>query len=164
MIFTKATSLSWSCVFGMLIRFVSNLYHCNCCQQSPNTWWSNGLHFGYQGCIKTHKQPIWWMVVNEGVVLIKKTRFHNVEIIECFIKLVCQDESLDGFIHQVRSRRYCDLMDISHVDWSCRSTLYYCWNNEGYEFSHIKSVLSNKIFIWSDLWSSDGRFHRCMVQ
>ena len=64
------------------------------------------------------------MVVNEGVVLIKKTRFHNVEIIECFIKLVCQDESLDGFIHQVRSRRYCDLMDVSHVDQLYQLTLF----------------------------------------
>jgi len=44
---------------------------------NPVLWQSNGLHFGYQGCIKTHKQPIWLMVVNEGVFLIKDTHFHE---------------------------------------------------------------------------------------
>jgi len=30
------------------------------------------------------------MVVNEGVFLIEKTCFHNMEIIKCFVKLMCQ--------------------------------------------------------------------------
>ena len=57
---------------------------------------SNGLHFDYLGCIKTHKQPIWLMVVNEGVLSVEETHFHIMEIIECFIKLMCQYESQMG--------------------------------------------------------------------
>jgi len=36
------------------------------------------------------------MVVNEGVFLIEDTHFHSLEIIECFIKLMCQYESQMG--------------------------------------------------------------------
>jgi len=36
--------------------------------------------------------PYWLMVVNEGAFLIEKTHFLFMEIIECFIKLMCQYE------------------------------------------------------------------------
>ena len=67
--------------------------------------------------------PYGLMVVNEDVFLIKDTCFHNVEIIEYFVKLMCQYESQNGFIYQFRSRRCCEVMDMSHVDWLYQSTL-----------------------------------------
>jgi len=124
---TKVNSLSWSCMFWHVDKI---------CLKSISLWsvpvitkqilsWSNGLHCDYQGHIKTHKQPIWWMVVNEGVFLIEDTCFHDLEIIKCFIKFMCHRWILRWVHSSIQVSKVPWLMDTSHVDQCFNQHFYY---------------------------------------
>jgi len=67
-----------------------------------------------------------------------------------------------GAFDQLRSHGTVILMTFPWWDWWISiNTFSLYWVHWGYEFSHINWFFTYKIFIWSDLWLSQWKVHRC---